>query len=89
MSWLRRLFSRKEMETDLDRELRFHFESQVADKVRSGMAKSEARRLTRWSSVARSRSRKTAGKLVAPRSLGTAIGRLVLPSIPRLLAGKS
>ena len=35
------------MEADLDKELRFHFESQVADKVRSGIPESEARRLTR------------------------------------------
>ena len=47
MSWLRRLFTRKQMEAELDKELRFHFESQVADKVRSGIAESEARRLTR------------------------------------------
>jgi len=47
MSWLERLFSRKRMELDLDKELRFHFESQVADKVRSGIPGSEARRLTR------------------------------------------
>lgn len=47
MSWLRRLFARKRMEVDLDKELRFHFESQVADKVRSGVPESEARRLTR------------------------------------------
>jgi macrolide transport system ATP-binding/permease protein len=47
MSWLRRLFTHKRMENDLDKELRFHFESQVADKVRSGISESEARRLTR------------------------------------------
>jgi predicted permease len=47
MSWLQRLFSRRRMEIDLDKELRFHFEAQVADKVRSGVAESEARRLTR------------------------------------------
>ena len=47
MSWLRRLFSRKRVEADLDKELRFHFESRVADKVRAGIAESEARRLTR------------------------------------------
>lgn len=47
MSWLRRLFSRQTMEIDLDKELRFHFESQVADKIRSGTSESEARRLTR------------------------------------------
>jgi len=47
MGWFRRLFSREQLETDLDKELRFHFESQVADKVRSGIPESEARRLTR------------------------------------------
>jgi putative ABC transport system permease protein len=47
MGWLRRLFFRERLEADLDKELRFHFESQVADKVRSGILESEARRLTR------------------------------------------
>jgi len=41
MGWIRRLFSRR-LEADLDKELRFHFESQVADKVRSGIPESEA-----------------------------------------------
>src|ERR1700675_2142932 len=47
MSWLRRLFARKRLESDLEKELRFHFESQVAEKMRSGIPESEARRLTR------------------------------------------
>jgi macrolide transport system ATP-binding/permease protein len=47
MSWLGRLFGRKRMEIELDRELRFHLEAQVADKVRAGIPESEARRLTR------------------------------------------
>src|SRR5580698_2750475 len=47
MGWLRRLFFRERLEADLDKELRFHFEFQVADKVRSGISESEARRLTR------------------------------------------
>lgn len=47
MSWLQRLFARRQMENDLDKELRFHFESQVANKVRSGIPETEARRLTR------------------------------------------
>ena len=47
MGWLRRLFSRKRLEADLDKELRFHIESQVADKIGSGIPESEARRLTR------------------------------------------
>jgi hypothetical protein len=47
VSWLQRLFARKRMEIDLEKELRFHFESQVADKMRSGVSETEARRLTR------------------------------------------
>lgn len=47
MSWLQRLFSRRRLESDLEKELRFHFESQVSDKVRCGISESEARRLTR------------------------------------------
>jgi macrolide transport system ATP-binding/permease protein len=47
MSWLGRLFARKRLEMELDKELRFHFETQVADKVRGGVPESEARRLTR------------------------------------------
>ena len=47
MSWLQRLLARKRMEHDLDKELQFHFESQVADKVRSGISEIEARRLAR------------------------------------------
>jgi macrolide transport system ATP-binding/permease protein len=47
MSWLHRLFTRRQMEADLDRELRFHFESQVAEKVQSGLPEREARRLAR------------------------------------------
>src|SRR5579859_1845617 len=35
------------MERDLDKELRFHFESKVADKILSGIPENEARRLTR------------------------------------------
>ncbi len=47
MSWLRRLISQKKLEIDLDKELRFHFEAQVGDKMRSGIPEGEARRLTR------------------------------------------
>src|SRR5579862_7769901 len=47
MGWFRRLFFRKRLEAELDKELRFHFESQVSDKVRSGIQEAEARRLTR------------------------------------------
>src|SRR5580704_12558927 len=47
MSWLQRLFARRRMERDLDKEIQFHVESQVSDKVRSGISEIEARRLTR------------------------------------------
>ncbi len=47
MNWLWRLFSRKRMDNELDKELRFHIESQVADKIRSGTPENEARRLAR------------------------------------------
>ena len=45
MSWLGRLFSRKRLEIDLEKELRYHFEMQVAQKLLSGVPESEARRL--------------------------------------------
>ncbi len=47
MNWWQRLFTSKRMERDLDSELRFHLEQQVAEKVRTGMTESEARRATR------------------------------------------
>ena len=47
MNWFQRLVLRRRMEEQLDRELRFHFESQVAEKVRSGATEAEARRETR------------------------------------------
>jgi putative ABC transport system permease protein len=47
MSWFQRLFTAKRMEIDLDSELRFHLEQQIADKVRAGMMEEEARRTTR------------------------------------------
>ena len=47
MNWWQRLLKVKRMERDLDSELRFHLEQQVADKVRAGMTETEARRTTR------------------------------------------
>ncbi len=47
MNWFARLTRTDRMERELDRELRFHFESQVADKVAAGMSEAEARRTTR------------------------------------------
>jgi predicted permease len=47
MNWLARLFRTRRMEQQLDRELRFHFETQVTDKIASGLSESEARRITR------------------------------------------
>ena len=47
MNWWQRLFNGKRMEKELDSELRFHLEQQVADKVRAGMTEDVARRTTR------------------------------------------
>jgi predicted permease len=47
MNWLQRLLRRDRMEKELDNELRFHLESQVADKIQAGMSEAEARRTTR------------------------------------------
>src|SRR5580698_10211658 len=47
MSWLQRLLRTGRMEKELDSELRFHFESQVADKIAGGLTEAEARRATR------------------------------------------
>jgi predicted permease len=47
MSWLQRLLRTGRMEKELDSELRFHFESQVADKIAGGLSEVEARRTTR------------------------------------------
>ena len=47
MNWFQRLSKTGRMEKELDAELRFHFESQVADKIRGGLAEAEARRATR------------------------------------------
>ena len=47
MNWWQRLFNGKRMERDLDSEIRFHLEQQIADKVRAGMTEDEARRITR------------------------------------------
>src|SRR5580658_2478697 len=47
MSWFKRLTKTGRMERELDAELRFHFETQVAEKIRAGINEAEARRTTR------------------------------------------
>jgi predicted permease len=47
MNWWRRLFGSERLEQELDQELRFHFEQQVADNVRAGMTELQARRAVR------------------------------------------
>ncbi len=47
MNWWRRLVRKPELERDLDKELRFHFESRVDDLMRDGICEQEARRRTR------------------------------------------
>lgn len=47
MNWFQRLSKTSRMEKELDAELRFHFETQVADKIQAGLTEAEARRATR------------------------------------------
>jgi hypothetical protein len=47
VSWWRRLLKKDELERQLDKELRFHFESQVAELIRDGMREREPRRRAR------------------------------------------
>jgi predicted permease len=47
MNWWQRLLHGEQLERDLDKELRFHFEQQVAENMRTGMTKEQARRATR------------------------------------------
>jgi predicted permease len=47
MNWFKRLTKTGRMERELDAELRFHFETQVAEKIRAGINEAEARRTTR------------------------------------------
>ena len=47
MNWFQRLVRTGRMESDLDAELRFHFETQVEAKRRSGLTEEEARREAR------------------------------------------
>src|SRR5579864_459769 len=44
MNWWSRLFRKGQMESELQKELRYHFERQVADNVRAGLDPAEARR---------------------------------------------
>jgi len=47
VTWWRQLFASRRMERDLDSELRFHMEQQVADHVRAGLTEQEAQRAAR------------------------------------------
>lgn len=47
MTGLRRIFRKNEHERQLDTELRFHFDSLVAENLRAGMSEAEARRKAR------------------------------------------
>ena len=44
MRWIRRLFQKSRTETDLDKELRFHLEQQIASYIAAGITPEEARR---------------------------------------------
>ncbi|HEV7838127.1 MAG TPA: permease prefix domain 1-containing protein, partial [Gemmatimonadaceae bacterium] len=47
MNWWQRLRNRDRLERELDAELRYHFDHEVADNVRMGMSEEEARRRAR------------------------------------------
>jgi predicted permease len=47
VSWLGRLFGRKRLERDLDRELQFHLDASVADHMRAGLSREAAVRRAR------------------------------------------
>jgi predicted permease len=47
MNWLHRLFHKSRSEAQLDKELRFHLEQQIAEKIAVGMSPEEARRRAR------------------------------------------
>lgn len=49
MTWWRRLLSRKRLETDLEKELRFHLDAHAADLTARGVAPGQAERLARLS----------------------------------------
>ena len=44
ISWIQRLFRNRDLDQQLDAELRFHVEQQTADHVAAGMSPREARR---------------------------------------------
>ena len=44
MSWIRRLWNRRRLERELDKEVRFHVEGRVDDLVKQGVEPVEARR---------------------------------------------
>jgi predicted permease len=44
MRWIRRIFRKSRAESELDKELRFHLEQQIADYVAAGISHEEARR---------------------------------------------
>ena len=47
MSWVRRLLNRSKLESDLDKELRYHVERRTADLISEGIDKQEAARRAR------------------------------------------
>jgi hypothetical protein len=47
MRWYQRLFRKARAERQLNKELRFHLEQQIADYVAAGMTPEEARRRAR------------------------------------------
>ena len=44
MSWIKRLWQRRRLERELDKEVAFHLERQTQDLITAGLAPAEARR---------------------------------------------
>ena len=44
MHWVRRLYQKTRAEKELDKELRFHLEQQIAGEIAGGLSPEEARR---------------------------------------------
>jgi hypothetical protein len=69
MNCSQRLTRTRQLEQELDREFRVHFESQVSDKVHSGMSEAEARRTTSVEFRGLDQIKETAAKAAAPSGL--------------------
>ena len=76
MSWWRRLFRQRQLETELDAELRDHIDRQVADAVRAGESDTDARRQVRLRLGGFDQVKEECRDVRRPRALADAIADL-------------